>query len=522
MTYCDGIMQVHNEEKCRKMTGAGSSHSGGAQPGSVMDEEWGMSPGSEYAPSETGHSTENTVSMVNKSCEAVGGSSSEGDDAEEVHADSAEGSGKGKSRKRRREPTVEGRRWRQKAAGDGFMFDKKGSGLRGVVPRELTATPVKAWVPQRKAFRLAGRLIPFSVYNVTLFISLPVTGKIVEFGEDDLSTTKLARMKYMEDVHGMDEYAWAKAVWHVLIEAIEEMQWKLEGPVFDVRFDKHITRFAQHDKCRFPQLASRDSVDHGGRYNAFQLVEGIKESKEEMLVPTVRAFMKTDGFRDYILDGELEARLKMYAAPSEAQDIGHQPGGDVGEDVQSDNGLESLARAVTNLGEATTHELSAVKGGEEDATCQTTADILGLYTCRDGWGGAPLGESVQRVTTPEEDAQITGEAERTSPDADDVGCEDDGGEKSSNIVARMRRKPRCRKLAAVYGSPFTDQTRLPSARKSKKERNEGMTGADEACAVDDPGERSVHSSTLDVHPLLVEGSGIGPSVEELNKLKLMK
>jgi len=26
---------------------------------------------------------------------------------------------------------------------------------------------------------------------------------------------------------------------------------------------------------------------------------------EEMLVPTVRTFMKTDGFRDYILDGEV-------------------------------------------------------------------------------------------------------------------------------------------------------------------------------------------------------------------------
>ena len=68
----------------------------------------------------------------------------------------------------------------------------------------------------------------------------------------------------------------------------------------------------------------------------------------------------------------------MCAAPGEAQDTGHQPRGDVGEDVQSDSGLESLARAVTNLGEAITHKFSAFKGGEEDATCQTTADILGV------------------------------------------------------------------------------------------------------------------------------------------------
>ena len=36
--------------------------------------------------------------------------------------------------------------------------------------------------------------MPFSVYDVTLFIGLPVTGKIVEFGEDDFSMTELARM----------------------------------------------------------------------------------------------------------------------------------------------------------------------------------------------------------------------------------------------------------------------------------------------------------------------------------------
>ncbi|KAJ8429583.1 hypothetical protein Cgig2_023789 [Carnegiea gigantea] len=511
------------------------------------------------------------------------------------------------------------------------------------------------------------------------------------------------------------------------------MQQKLEGPVsnvqmngfslliqFKVWFYEHTTRFVQHDKCRFPRLASWDSVNHGGRYDVFQLVEGIKESKvipvlrpwkEEMLVPMVRAFMKIDGFRDYILDGEgvlsykerlerarkelraekgkhvdtlgmlkfgkshaneLEARLKMCAAPGEDQDTGYQPRGDVGEDVQSDSGLESLARAVIDLGKATAHEFSAVKGGEEDATCQTTADILGascdaqstslrmadatapVDDCDDpsaeveDVGGravdatvmpygevvvgaqepvreqqqpepiveesdalprphvgeeavntdapgpgidemyvggdlateegvcttpasstmnvqdctpaatkgaehewtvdpsmesmhhgppmtadsmvvdheacvqAPLGEPVQRVTTPEEDAQTTGDTERTSPDADDVGCEDDGGRKSSNIVAHMRRKPWCWKPAAIHGSPFTDPTSLLGARKSKKEGNEGMTGANEPRAANDPGEGSVHPSVFDVQPLSVEGSGIGPSTEELNKLKLTK
>ena len=67
----------------------------------------------------------------------------------------------------------------------------------------------------------------------------------------------------------------------------------------------------------------------------------------------------------------------MCAAPGEAQDTGHQPRGDVGEDVQSDSGLESLEKVVTNLGEATAHNFSAVKGGEEAATCQITMHIAG-------------------------------------------------------------------------------------------------------------------------------------------------
>ena len=133
---------------------------------------------------------------------------------------------------------MEGRRWRRKAAGDGFALDKDGRAGRSVVlvsvrgrctldkickfnktvqpyhreaiegtilkhileyrsfpmQRDLTTALVKAWVPRRKAFRLAGRLVPFSMYDVTFFIGLPVMGKIVEFAEGDFSTTDIARM----------------------------------------------------------------------------------------------------------------------------------------------------------------------------------------------------------------------------------------------------------------------------------------------------------------------------------------
>ena len=43
--------------------------------------------------------------------------------------------------------------------------------------------------------------------------------------------------KYMEDVRRMNEYAWAEAVWRVLVEAIEEIQRKLEGSVSDVQMN---------------------------------------------------------------------------------------------------------------------------------------------------------------------------------------------------------------------------------------------------------------------------------------------
>ncbi|KAJ8425902.1 hypothetical protein Cgig2_012670 [Carnegiea gigantea] len=414
-----------------------------------MDEEWGMSSGSEYAPSEAGSSMKDTVSMVDESCESIGGSGSEGDDTEEVHADSVGVSGKGKSRKRRREPTVEGRRWRRKAVGDGFMFDKEGRGLRGVVPisvrercmlekickfnktleldqkeaiermmlklileyrpfsmqRELTAALMKAWVPQRKAFRLVGRLVPFSVYEVALFIGLPVTGKVVEFGEDDLSTTELERMVRLPMAYYVTEKS-------------DNLKGKKgrKRPVFR-NYIKVMKKLLDANK-ELEKLGLWLSL-----YDAFQLVEGIKESKvilvlcpreEEMLEPTVRAFMKTDGFRDYILDGEvalsyeecleraseelraekgkhvdtlrmlefwksraheLEARLKRCTAPTAPQDARHYPGGDVEVDAQS--GLDSMVGAITNMGEAIVHESSLAKGADEDATCQTIAGIPG-------------------------------------------------------------------------------------------------------------------------------------------------
>ena len=62
-----------------------------------------------------------------------------------------------------------------------------------------------------------------------------------------------------------------------------------------------------------------------------------------------------------------------------------------------------MAGAVTDMGEATVYEISPGKDAEEDATCKTTADILG-GTCDD--------QSTQERMT-EADAPVDG--------CDDVG-----------------------------------------------------------------------------------------------------
>ena len=41
---------------------------------------------------------------------------------------------------------------------------------------------------------------------------------------------------------------------------------------WQVWFYEHSTRFHVHDKEKFPRIASCAKVDHGGRYDAFELV----------------------------------------------------------------------------------------------------------------------------------------------------------------------------------------------------------------------------------------------------------
>ncbi|KAJ8432413.1 LOW QUALITY PROTEIN: hypothetical protein Cgig2_013827 [Carnegiea gigantea] len=568
------VVYVYNEEDCWKTNeGAGSSGSGGGQQGSLMDKEWGMSTGSKYAPWEIGSSTEGTVSMVDESCEAVGGSSSKGNDTKKVHADSAEGNGKGKSRKRRREPSMEGRQWRQKVAGDGFMFDKEGRGLRGVV-----LVSVRGRCTLEKIYKFNKTLEPYQKEAIEGTILKPILeyhpfsmfssdAKIVELGEDDLSTTALARMvrlriaqyvteksdnlksekgrkrpvfrnyikvmkklldvnkepeklklwlslfawrvmsgvmfprtpygaawsvqKYIEDVRKMSEYAWTETR-------------KLEWPIFDVQMNG------------FSLLIQCSKVEHAGEIADDAAVTPCREDNVSAQKP---------------------AREQQQPAP-EVGEPGAMPVPYVGEAVASTDGpgpavAEVYIGGASAVGEGECTPPASSAANDEDCTHVVTDGGKLRQRMIPGWSPCTMHHQLQQtallliirhVCSPRwvtsEIGEIPGETERTSPDADDVGCRDDGGGNNSNIVTRGSLE--VEKLTVVHGSPFTDPTRLSGARKSKKEMKEGVTGVDEPHAVDEPSEGSVDPPVLNVQPLLVEGSGIGPSMEELNKIKLTK
>ena len=180
--------------------------------------------------------------------------------------------------------------------------------------RHLTLALIKCWVPRWKAFRIGGRRVSFSVFDVALMTGLPATGRTVELEGEEVSSEVAvllrARMdeweqeemmrrvpskhgkkrrffrnyvaamaelceeisddervgqwlqmyafmilsgvlfprtpygaawtllQYVEDMNAMGEYAWAEAVWRVLVETIEDTQKKLsESPLSEVQLN---------------------------------------------------------------------------------------------------------------------------------------------------------------------------------------------------------------------------------------------------------------------------------------------
>ncbi|KAJ8442694.1 hypothetical protein Cgig2_001787 [Carnegiea gigantea] len=110
--------------------------------------------------------------------------------------------------------------------------------------------------------------------------------------------SSLESTRYVDDVEGMGQYAWAEAVWQVVVDSIEDTQRKL---------CLHTTIFSNQDGERYPRLASWRKVDYGGMYDATELLAELKESEAraaELQETAVRAYMDTDEYRFYVEDGE--------------------------------------------------------------------------------------------------------------------------------------------------------------------------------------------------------------------------
>ena len=54
--------------------------------------------------------------------------------------------------------------------------------------RQLTVALIDSWDHKRKAFRIAGRKIPFTVFDVVLMTGLPGSGKEVEVDGEEVAT----------------------------------------------------------------------------------------------------------------------------------------------------------------------------------------------------------------------------------------------------------------------------------------------------------------------------------------------
>ncbi|KAJ8425180.1 hypothetical protein Cgig2_010789 [Carnegiea gigantea] len=267
--------------------------------------------------------------------------------------------------------------------------------------RHLTLALIQAWDRWRKAFRIVGREVRFTIFDVVLFTSLPGTGKKVELDGEEVSTEvgdmvrarmgewereEMARRvpnksgkkrrffkhyvnvmmelceenaeedrvgiwlklyafivlsgvlfprmpygvawslhRYVDDVEGMGQYAWADAIWQVVVDSIEDTQRKLcRGPLSEVQlnglclliqvwFYEDTTIFSNQEGERYPCLASWRKVDHGGMYDATELLAELQESEVKPLLiacegelqeAVVQEYMQSNEYRFYVEDRE--------------------------------------------------------------------------------------------------------------------------------------------------------------------------------------------------------------------------
>ncbi|KAJ8430269.1 hypothetical protein Cgig2_030668 [Carnegiea gigantea] len=202
------------------------------------------------------------------------------------------------------------------------------------IERNLAPALVKCWVPRSKAFRLADKLVPFSVFDVALLTGLPTTREKVEFLDDNCTTEivnmELRRRKVGKDSKDSRVYKnfigaivylceqnareeqldlWLKLfTWLILSGlmfpcSVYGAAWELQRYANDVQgmsryawaeavlrylvqclddmqrrlCNPYTTRYEVYEKRTFPRIGSWAKVYHGGRYDAVELVAEIEE-----------------------------------------------------------------------------------------------------------------------------------------------------------------------------------------------------------------------------------------------------
>jgi len=76
----------------------------------------------------------------------------------------------------------------QRVALEGTMLEPFLQYCDIVMERHLTLALIRCWVPRWKAFRIAGRGVPFSMFDVSLFMGLPATGRRVQLDAEEVAS----------------------------------------------------------------------------------------------------------------------------------------------------------------------------------------------------------------------------------------------------------------------------------------------------------------------------------------------
>ncbi|KAJ8441115.1 hypothetical protein Cgig2_006944 [Carnegiea gigantea] len=242
-------------------------------------------------------------------------------------------------------------------------------------------------------------------------------------------------LHYVEDVDGMAGYAWAEAVWQVLVETMEDTQRKLaNGLLSEVQLNGF---------CLLIQMC-RGQIES---VMCVYVISVLYPREHEMQHSVVQQFMATDAYGYYVDDGEgwlsgdepLRRAREAYTSKIEMQQLEEQL-------------MELKSRLTTyEKKEAQDEEVGRV---EEELQTAGQSSVKGscIGVPGNNCGGKLVGDMVgsgipKQTHDGEEDAVY-----EFTPEV----CSEEGRRRASNIVTQMKFKPRLWKASVACTSPYTN------------------------------------------------------------------